>query len=73
MPASRCVRKLWILKRESLLFMRFVTLLKGNSTSKTPSLQNVSLKLAEILQAYSILKVMILCKISAPKSESSAL
>ena len=46
---------------------------KGNSTSKTPSLQNVSSKLAEILQAYSILKVMILCKISAPKSESGAL
>ena len=31
------------------------TLLTGNSTSKTPSLQNASLKLAEILQAYSIL------------------
>ena len=45
----------------------------GNSTSKTPSLQNVSLKLAEILQAYSILKVMIFCKISASKSESGAL
>ena len=43
---------------------------RGNSTSKTPSLQSVSLKLAEILQTYSILKGMILCKISAPKSES---
>ena len=30
--------------------------LAGNSTSKKPSLQNVSLKLAEILQAYSITK-----------------
>ena len=43
-----------------------------NSASKIPSLQNEYSVLAKNLQAYSILKVMKYCKISALQSQSSA-